>query len=168
LAACRSFSCAPSLERCEKRPSQSEEERDGIAAEPPVDLDRIAQRTDLEQTLVAVSADELVGFLFIGEQFGCGELGMMVARAWRGRGVGSALVAAIVDWARARGLHKLALGVFPHNEAAVALYRKFGFVEEGGASSTCAAPTAQLWDSSRWGCCSARSARIAGVDPARR
>ncbi len=27
--------------------------------------------------------------------------------------------------------HKLALSVFPHNDAAIALYRKFGFVEEG-------------------------------------
>jgi ribosomal protein S18 acetylase RimI-like enzyme len=28
------------------------------------------------------------------------------------------------------GLHKLTLSVFPHNEAAIALYRKFGFLEE--------------------------------------
>src|SRR5215210_4924280 len=47
-----------------------------------------------------------------------------------GRGVGSALLAAAIEKAREDGLHKLALEVFPHNEAAIALYRKFGFVEE--------------------------------------
>jgi GNAT superfamily N-acetyltransferase len=36
------------------------------------------------------------------------ELGMMVARAWRGRGVGSALLAAGIDWARHAGAHRLA------------------------------------------------------------
>ena len=56
---------------------------------------------------------------------------MAVAREWRGRGVGSALLAAAIERARADGVHKLSLEVFPHNEAGIALYRKFGFVEEG-------------------------------------
>lgn len=30
-----------------------------------------------------------------------------------------------------RGLHQLSLGVFPHNDAAIALYRKHGFEVEG-------------------------------------
>ena len=38
-----------------------------------------------------------------------------------------ALVAAGIEWGREHGLHKLTLSVFPHNEAALALYRKFGF-----------------------------------------
>ena len=122
------------------------EERDGIAAEPPVDLERIEARTDLERTLVAVSADEIVGFLVVVERFGFGELGMMVARDWRGRGVGSALVAAAIDWARDRGLHKLALSVFPHNEAAIALYRKYGFVEEGRHPKHMRRANGELWD----------------------
>jgi RimJ/RimL family protein N-acetyltransferase len=122
------------------------EERDGIAAEPPVDLDRIAERTDLERTFVAVSADEIVGFLGVVERFGCGELGMLVARGWRGRGVGSALLAATIDWARDRGLHKLALSVFPHNDAAIALYRKFGFVEEGRRVRHMRRASGEHWD----------------------
>ena len=40
-------------------------------------------------------------------------------------------MAAAIEWARERGLHKLSLGVFAHNAAAIALYRKFGFLEEG-------------------------------------
>jgi len=40
---------------------------------------------------------------------------MMVAADWRGLGVGTALVAAAIEWARSRGLHKLALSGFPHD-----------------------------------------------------
>lgn len=123
------------------------EERDGIAAEPPVDLERREARTDLERTLVAVAGGEVVGSLVVFESgWGVGELGMMVAREWRGRGVGSALVAAAIEWARGRGLHKLALSVFPHNEAAIALYRKFGFVEEGRRVRHMRRASGELWD----------------------
>jgi RimJ/RimL family protein N-acetyltransferase len=71
---------------------------------------------------------------------------MLVAADRRGRGVGSALVAAAIDWARAHDLHKLALGVFPHNEPAIALYRKFGFVEEGRLVRHIRRSDGQLWD----------------------
>ena len=36
-----------------------------------------------------------------------------------------------ISWARAMGVEKLALSVYPHNDRAMALYRKFGFREEG-------------------------------------
>jgi RimJ/RimL family protein N-acetyltransferase len=36
-----------------------------------------------------------------------------------------------VDWARSTGVRKLELHVFPHNEPAIALYERFGFVREG-------------------------------------
>jgi RimJ/RimL family protein N-acetyltransferase len=123
------------------------EERDGIAAEPPVDVGRRAASWDLERTLVALADDEVVGLIFVVESgFGFGEIGMMVAADWRGKGVGTALVAAAVDWARARGLHKLTLSVFPQNEAAVALYRKFGFVDEGRRSKHIRRANGELWD----------------------
>jgi ribosomal protein S18 acetylase RimI-like enzyme len=123
------------------------EERDGIAAEPPIDVDRRAASWTLEHTLVALAAGEVVGMLsVIDSSFGFGELAMMVAAPWRGRGVGTALVAAAIERARARGLHKLTLSVFPHNEAAVALYRKFGFVEEGRRSRHMRRESGELWD----------------------
>ena len=108
------------------------EERDGIAAEPPYDVEAGAARMTLEGTFAAVADGEIIGSLHVQtSRFGFGEIGMAVAREWRGHGVGSALVAAAVEWARERGLHKLSLSVFPHNGAAIALYREFGFVEEG-------------------------------------
>jgi RimJ/RimL family protein N-acetyltransferase len=123
------------------------EERDGIAAEPPVDVARRAASWDLERTFVAEAAGDVVGLIFVIESgFGFGEIGMMVAADWRGQGVGTALVAAAIDWARARGLHKLTLSVFPQNEAAIALYRKFEFVEEGRRSKHIRRANGDLWD----------------------
>jgi putative acetyltransferase len=62
----------------------------------------------------------------------CAAIGMAVARHAQGQGVGSALMAAIVDWAdNWAQLLRLELTVFADNERAIALYRKHGFVEEG-------------------------------------
>jgi putative acetyltransferase len=123
------------------------EERDGIAAEPPVDVEARAANWRLDGTLVASADDEIVGFLSVyANSFGYGEIGMAVAREWRGRGVGSALVAAAIEWARDRDLHKLALGVFPHNDAAIRLYRKFGFEQEGYRREHVRRASGELWD----------------------
>ena len=97
--------------------------------------------------MVALAGDVVVGELHVEpSRFGFGDLGMLVAAGWRGRGVGTALVAAAIEWARGRGLHKLTLSVFPHNEAAVALYRKFGFVEEGRRARHIRRASGELWD----------------------
>jgi RimJ/RimL family protein N-acetyltransferase len=128
------------------------EERDGIATEPPVDVQSRAASWTLEETLVAMAGAEIVGSLHVElSRFGFGEIGMAVAREWRGRGVGSALLAAAIEWARERGLHKLTLGVFPHNVAAIALYRKFGFLEEGRRVKHYRRASGELWDSIEMG-----------------
>jgi len=123
------------------------EERDGIATEPPVDVHARAASWTLEGTLVAEADGDVVGSIHIDpSRHGFAEVGMAVARDWRGRGVGSALLAAAIDWASERGLHKLCLSVFPHNEAAKALYRKFGFVEEGRRVKQLRRSSGELWD----------------------
>jgi RimJ/RimL family protein N-acetyltransferase len=123
------------------------EERDGIASEPPVDVEARAASWTLDGTLVAVAGGELVGSLHVQRSpFGFGEIGMEVAQEWRGRGVGSALLAAAIEWSREQGLHKLSLAVFPHNAAAIALYRKFGFVEEGRRIKHFRRDSGELWD----------------------
>src|SRR5262249_9985528 len=62
------------------------EERDGIAAEPPVDVDARAARFALDTMVVAVADSEIVGYLHVDQSwFGVGELGMLVAADWRGR-----------------------------------------------------------------------------------
>jgi RimJ/RimL family protein N-acetyltransferase len=59
------------------------------------------------------------------------DLGLLVAREHRRRGVGRELLARAVAWAREQGVLKLELHVFPYNEAAIALYEQFGFEREG-------------------------------------
>lgn len=59
-------------------------------------------------------------------------LGIGVERAFRGRGYGSALLRAAIDWARStRELAWIDLSVFAHNFRAQRLYASFGFVEIG-------------------------------------
>jgi RimJ/RimL family protein N-acetyltransferase len=59
------------------------------------------------------------------------DVGLMVAEGYRRRGAGTALMQAAEDWARATGVEKLELHVFPYNEAAIALYERLGYRREG-------------------------------------
>jgi ribosomal protein S18 acetylase RimI-like enzyme len=86
--------------------------------------------------LMAVADGRVVGALFIERMAHpvnrhIATLGMAVQSSWRGKGIGTALMVAAMKWARSAGMEKVTLEVYPTNEAAVALYRKFGFVEEG-------------------------------------
>jgi RimJ/RimL family protein N-acetyltransferase len=64
-----------------------------------------------------------------------GEFGMSVAKAHREDGVGRALLAALIEWARAHeAIEKICLKVHATNDRAIGLYRKMGFVEEGRAA----------------------------------
>jgi len=58
-------------------------------------------------------------------------LEMFVAAQHRGRGIGTALMVEAMAWARRHGVERVELTVYPHNEAALALYRRFGFEQEG-------------------------------------
>lgn len=61
-----------------------------------------------------------------------GSFGMGVAAAWQGKGVGSMLLAAALEVAdNWMNLHRVELTVYADNEAAIGLYRKFGFEAEG-------------------------------------
>ena len=58
-------------------------------------------------------------------------LGMGVVAAYRGQGIGSRMLAPTLELAWARGIRRAELNVRSDNPAAIALYRRFGFVEEG-------------------------------------
>ena len=85
---------------------------------------------------VAESKNGVVGRLSLGRDphpasRHVADLGLMVAAGSRRRGIGRALLQQSVDWARDVGIRKLELHVFPHNDAAIALYEGFGFRREG-------------------------------------
>jgi putative acetyltransferase len=89
--------------------------------------------------LVAVAGGRVVGNLGIAREDGAvsrhvASLGMAVASEWRERGIGSALLVEAFRWAAWAGVEKVLLTVYPHNERAINLYKKFGFVEEGRLS----------------------------------
>jgi RimJ/RimL family protein N-acetyltransferase len=129
-------------------------ERQHILAEPPIDRERRTQQyfetiqSDDAYVLVAEADGEVVGELTVlrRQATGPATIGMAVLEPWRGRGVGTALMDACVDWARNAGVHKLSLEVFPWNDAALALYRKFGFVEEGRLRKHYRRQDGELWD----------------------
>jgi L-amino acid N-acyltransferase YncA len=62
---------------------------------------------------------------------GIGEFSVYVRRGYRGRGTGRAVLAALIEAARAAGLHKLTSRVFPENAASRALLKGLGFEEIG-------------------------------------
>ncbi len=54
-----------------------------------------------------------------------------VRRAAAGRGIGTALLHGLDDWAREHGVRRLELTVMAHNERAIDLYRRCGYEIEG-------------------------------------
>jgi RimJ/RimL family protein N-acetyltransferase len=59
------------------------------------------------------------------------EFGMSVDAAYRGVGVGAALLEAALAWAAGAGFTRVELSVFPHNTRAIAFYERHGFTFEG-------------------------------------
>ena len=97
---------------------------------------RFRAHSDTEIHLVALEGDRLVGHVNVQRERHpatrhVGSLSIAVAAGSRGRGIGTRLMEQAVAWATRAGVEKLVLSVYPHNEAAISLYRKFGFVEEG-------------------------------------
>ena len=61
-----------------------------------------------------------------------GDFGMAILPRWRGKGLGTALLTELISWAKSSPIiEKINLRVLSSNERAIALYKKFGFVEEG-------------------------------------
>jgi RimJ/RimL family protein N-acetyltransferase len=102
----------------------------------------VAEVADADQ-----GASSIVGSLNVRvARYGVADVGMLILDGWRGQGIGTALLDAGLDWARAAGAHKAALEVWPDNEAALALYRRAGFAEEGRKRRHYRRANGELWD----------------------
>jgi L-amino acid N-acyltransferase YncA len=90
-----------------------------------------------EHRLVAELDGEVAGWIAVvpyssrAAYRGVGEESVYVAERARGRGVGRALLAALIRSARDGGLWTLQAGVFVENEPSLALHRSLGFREVG-------------------------------------
>jgi RimJ/RimL family protein N-acetyltransferase len=77
----------------------------------------------------------------------CGKLEIHVAADARGHGIGTLLLGAALEWARAHPrVSKLGLNVFSHNERAIALYEAHGFRREGYRVGEYRLADGTLWD----------------------
>jgi putative acetyltransferase len=86
--------------------------------------------------LVAVIDGKAIGMIFLAREENrrshLGSIGMAVHDAYAGRGVGTALMAAVVDMAdNWLQIKRLELSVYADNARAIALYERFGFEREG-------------------------------------
>ena len=125
-----------------------------------VPFDRGARRERLASALANESAAVLVactsgaerpsvvGHIWVSiAPYGVADVGMLVVDAWRGKAIGKLLLGSAMQWAAAAGAHKMALEVWPHNEAAIRLYRGAGFVQEGRKVRHYRRRNGELWDS---------------------
>jgi L-amino acid N-acyltransferase YncA len=62
---------------------------------------------------------------------GVAEVSVYVAAAARGRGVGTALLKALIEESESRGVWMLQAGIFPENAASIAIHKSCGFHEVG-------------------------------------
>ncbi|MDZ4323852.1 MAG: GNAT family N-acetyltransferase [Pseudomonas sp.] len=98
---------------------------------------RLASDNEREIKLVALHQGLVIGSIGL-EQFSrirrshAGSFGMGVLPGWQSKGVGSKLLATALDIAdNWMNLQRVELAVYADNEAAIGLYRKFGFETEG-------------------------------------
>ena len=87
--------------------------------------------------LVALSDERVAGWAALSRvsarevYAGVAEVSVYVGHEFRGRGVGRALLSALVRESEAEGVWTLQASVFPENVASVALHRACGFREVG-------------------------------------
>ena len=103
-----------------------------------VERERIRNvRSRPNQTLlVADVGDRLAGYVAVlGGPYRrnrhAAHLVIGVLEAFSGQGIGGALLHAAVGWAISAGLHRLELTVMAHNDRAIRLYERKGFLREG-------------------------------------
>ncbi len=131
-----------------------------IGTQSPIDVQRVTDRflthvsDPAHLSLVAIVAEggepsgAVVGQLQMAvASYGVADLGMMLAPDYRGRGIGRRLMDDAIAWALARSdVHKIELQAWPHNAAALALYRSCGFEQEGYLRRHYRRRTGEIWD----------------------
>ena len=127
-----------------------------IGGELPVDWtqERIAgwaaQLSDDDATgatFVAEVGDRVIGWIGLQRsRVAVVDFGMAVLSGLRGAGVGGGLLDTAIEWARGIGAAKITLQAWPHNTAAIGLYRSRGFVVEGRLRRHWPRRNGQRWD----------------------
>jgi len=107
-----------------------------LETEPRTPAERrswLAGRASRHPVLVAADGSDVVGWASLNPfnprvaYDHVADFSVYVAREWRGRGVGAALLGALEERARQLGYHKLVLAALPWNVGGMALYQRCGF-----------------------------------------
>lgn len=118
------------------------DERRWVAIQPPITEDELArglhERLDEGRLMFALEDEDtdgsptLVGHIDLHRTRidGVWAFGMWLLPGSRGKGGGRLLLEAAIE-AKPPEVHKIELEVWPHNEAAIALYERLGFEREG-------------------------------------
>ncbi len=101
-------------------------------------IEMLARHDPQTCKLVAVAGEEIAGMAGLHpvhpglRRAHARVLGIVIAPAWQGRGIGRQLIERLLAWAdNWAGVLRVELHVHAENERAIALYRSLGFVEEG-------------------------------------
>jgi RimJ/RimL family protein N-acetyltransferase len=123
-----------------------------LGAEAPIDrdarrsgFDRAVDRDD-SVLFLADAGGVIVGSVYGSLSGGVVDLGMFVVAGFRGGGIGSALLEAVLDWARTQEAHKVSLAVWPTNYPAIGLYARYGFRVEGTRRRHYRRRSGELWE----------------------
>lgn len=105
-------------------------------AESQADRTRHIIESDSQQLILAEVESDLAGFVAVTQGIfqrntHVGSLMIGVRVVHHGRGIGSELMQSALDWCARRNIERLELTVAENNRGAIALYHKYGFVQEG-------------------------------------
>jgi RimJ/RimL family protein N-acetyltransferase len=100
-------------------------------------LDKPVDEENGNLLIVAQAGENIVGHLRLFPMwFGAkgrhvGEIGIVIAQPWRERGIGKAMLAYALDWARFAQFQRLIASVFATNLRALKLFLLYNFIQEG-------------------------------------
>lgn len=121
--------------------NQGIEDRIATLEEQPKTLNQMMdwyqEHTDRYSILVIHQGEEILGWASLNPYShrcayrGVADLSVYIDRKWRGKGLGTQLLQAIEEKAKANGFHKIVLFTFSFNKLGQGLYHKVGYREVG-------------------------------------
>lgn len=110
--------------------------REGLTMEQEIAFLRPHVEQGNAVMFVAMDGNRIIGNIgFVGgtlaELAHSGEFGISLANGYRGRGIGTRLIAALEAWAPAHGITRITAHAWETNPGALRLYERLGYQHEG-------------------------------------